>query len=179
MVIPDSEDEEEGASWHCITASQAVVDGVLQEAGAAPSPRGGGAAQPALAAVDASWRDAVVLRGPAELTLLLPRDGRGELGLDTRCIPLGGPGQPRALTAAGALAAVHSFYAEALQPEEQLQLLQAFPGAEGAGAALRGAFLELAPLPRGALLGPRCRFEGLRKATRDPAGAVYELQLGW
>lgn len=65
-----------------------------------------------------------------------------------------------------------------LAPAEQLSLLQAYPAAEGAAAVLRPAFLELAALSRGALLGPRCAFEGLRKATRDPAGAVYEVLLG-
>lgn len=63
-------------------------------------------------------------------------------------------------------------------PAEQLSLLKAYPAAEGAAAVLRPAFLELRPLARGALLGPRCAFEGLRKATRDPAGAVYEVLLG-
>ena len=64
-----------------------------------------------------------------------------------------------------------------IEPHEQLQLLQSFPAAERAAAALRGAFLELTPLPRGALLGPRSSLEGLRKATREPAGAVYEVRL--
>lgn len=65
-----------------------------------------------------------------------------------------------------------------LQPQEQLQLLQAFPAAAGAAAVLRPAFLDLAPVPRGALLGPRVALEGLRKATREPGGAVYEVLLG-
>lgn len=65
-----------------------------------------------------------------------------------------------------------------LPPEEQLSLLQMYPAAEGVAAVLRPAFLELAAVTRGALLGPRCAFEGLRKATRDPAGAVYEVLLG-
>jgi hypothetical protein len=43
---------------------------------------------------------------------------------------------------------------------------------------LSPAFLELTDVPRGALLGARCSLEGLRKASREPAGSVYELQLG-
>lgn len=62
--------------------------------------------------------------------------------------------------------------------QEQLALLQGFPQAEGAAEVLRPAFLELAAVPRGALLGARCSLEGIRKASREPAGAVYELQLG-
>lgn len=65
-----------------------------------------------------------------------------------------------------------------ISSKEQLHLLQRFPAAQAVVHTLRPAFLELAAVPRGSLLGPRCSFEGLRKATRDPAGAVYELQLG-
>jgi hypothetical protein len=61
--------------------------------------------------------------------------------------------------------------------EEQLHTLQSFPEA-AAAAALRATFLELTPVQRGVLLGPRCSFDGLRKATRDPGGAVYEVLLG-
>lgn len=62
--------------------------------------------------------------------------------------------------------------------QEQLQLLRSFPEAEGAAAVLRPAFLELAGVTRGRLLGARCSLEGLRKASREPAGSVYELRLG-
>lgn len=64
-----------------------------------------------------------------------------------------------------------------MPPHELLQLLQSFPAAAGVQAVLRPAFLELAAVPRGALLGARASFEGLRKATREPGGAVYELLL--
>ncbi|PRW59970.1 BRCT domain DNA repair [Chlorella sorokiniana] len=181
VIIPDSEDEEEEqARLCCISASQAVVADVLCEAteGADHPGDGSAGAEPAAAAA-AAWQQDVVLHGPASVTLLLPRDARGELGSDTRCfiVPAGRQGA-RELTAAQLLGLVHSYYAEQLPPGEQLSLLQAYPAAEGAAAVLRPAFLELAALPRGDLLGPRCAFEGLRKATRDPAGAVYEVLLG-
>ena len=64
-----------------------------------------------------------------------------------------------------------------LPPAEVLELLRACPPDGGAAAALRRAFLELAPLRRGELLGARTSFEGLRKATREPGGAVYEATL--
>jgi hypothetical protein len=225
LIIADSEEEEEEelAALRCVSASQAVVDVVLREAGSDHSSGGGGCGGGRACAAGqqaASWQDCVVLRGAAQLTLLLPRDARGELGLDTRCFPLG---PLRQLSAGQLLWLVHAYYEEqvclpgccgcvvcwlgGLQHtaaehagtdgwslhgpppnlaccapqigiQEQLQLLQGIPEAEGAAAVLRPAFLELAAVPRGALLGARCSLEGLRKASREPAGSVYELQLG-
>ncbi len=199
VIIPDSEGEEEDewAGLCCASASQAAVQSVLLDAAASGSGGGGTGAHAAPAQGDpAAWQAEVVLSGVAQLTLLFPRDARGELGLDTRVIQLApavaptaghpgglqqagsGPVAHRQLTVGALLALVHGYYAEQLPSQEQLQLLQGFPGAAAAAAVLRPAFLELTPVARGALLGPRCSFEGLRKATREPAGAVYEVQLG-
>lgn len=92
-----------------VTCSQAVVEGVLLEAYDGGS-GGGGAPGPTAAP---AWLQAPVLRGPAQLTLLLPRDAAGELGLDTRCVPLpcGGRGGQPELSAAGLLQLIHSYYA--------------------------------------------------------------------
>lgn len=202
-IIPDSEGEEEDewAAVCCTSASQAAVQSVLLDAAAGGSSSGGcatgGAGAKAAPAKGqaAAWQAEVVLSGAAQLTLLFPRDARGELGLDTRIVPLlpaaqatgqqsgmahaaAGPAARRQLTAGALLALVHGYYAEQLPSQEQLHLLQGFPGAAAAAAVLRPAFLELTTVPRGALLGPRCSFEGLRKATREPAGVVYEVQLG-
>ena len=112
VIIPDSEDEEEQARLCCISASQAAVADVLCEAAGADRPSGsGGTADPAAAA--AAWQQNVVLQGAASLTLLLPRDARGELGSDTRCFAVPAGGQAgRELTAAQLLAFVHGYYAE-------------------------------------------------------------------
>lgn len=199
VIVPDSEGEEEDglAALCCASSSQAAVQSVLLDAVASGSDCAGGASVHAAPAEGqaAAWQAEVVLPGVAQLTLLFPRDARGELGLDTRVIPLpladplatqqgslqqaeARPAAPRHLTAGALLALVHQYYSEQLPAQEQLQLLRGFPGAAAAAAVLRPAFLELAPVLRGGLLGPRCSFEGLRKATREPAGAVYEVQLG-
>lgn len=110
LIIPDSEDEEEAAAGiRCLTDSQAVVGDLLMQA--APNSGIGGCGGPPAQAgwgpADA-WRDAPLLRGVASLTLLLPRDARGELGLDSRSFPL--PRQEA--TAAHLLGFVHSYYQE-------------------------------------------------------------------
>ncbi|KAL4458919.1 hypothetical protein ABPG75_013784 [Micractinium tetrahymenae] len=202
VIIPDSEGEEEDgwAALCCPSASQAAVQSVLLEAAAGSGCSGAGVSGSGAQKLPGqgkapAWQAEVVLSGAAQLTLLFPRDARGELGLDTRIIPLlpavpaagprgslqqavAGAAAQRQLTAGALLALVHGYYAEQLLSQEQLHLLQSFPGAASTAAVLRPAFLELVPLARGALLGPRCSFEGLRKATREPAGAVYEVQLG-
>ncbi|PSC76077.1 hypothetical protein C2E20_0748 [Micractinium conductrix] len=186
VIVPDSEDEDQadGGGLCCVSASQAAVQDLLLESPAAGS--GSGGAHPQAAA----WQASAVLPGVATLTLLLPRDARGELGLDTRCITLPLPPSPgnaagaagasaqRQMTAGAMLQLVHDHYSESLGNQEQLQLLQTFPAADSAAAVLRPAFLELQELRRGALLGPRTAFEGLRKATREPTGTVYEVLLG-
>lgn len=204
IIIPDSEDEDDfGAvgGFCCVSASQAAVADLVSEAAAGSAP-GQLDAVPAGAAAGAasSWAEEVVLRGVTQLTLLLPRDAHGELGLDIRCYTLaevaaagaaaaspqgsGSNGSSSTgqhhlqLTAAQLLRLIHSYYREQVSCEEQLQLLRSFPAAHGVAAVLRPAFLELAPVTRGTLLGPRSSLEGLRKATREPAGSVYELQLG-
>lgn len=118
----------EGASLCCITASQAAVQDLVQQAAPGPTvdgfaPGGGAAAgrHAAGLASGSAWQQAVALHGVGQLTLLLPRDARGELGLETRCIPLaavgrgpagGGSAQQRQLTAAQLLELVHSYYQE-------------------------------------------------------------------
>ena len=113
IIIPDSEDEEEQAHLCCISASQAAVADVLCEAG---QPGGGsraGADPAAAASAAAAWQQDVVLQGPATITLLLPRDARGELGSDTRSFAVpAGHQAARELTAAQLLACVHGYYAE-------------------------------------------------------------------
>jgi hypothetical protein len=59
-----------------------------------------------------AWLDDVALRGPGQVTLLLPRDARGELGLATLSVsvpPVGG-GSGRHLTAGQLLEFVHGYY---------------------------------------------------------------------
>lgn len=111
LIIADSEEEEEEeeelAALRCISASQAVVDVLLLEAGDDGS--GGGDRGFTAGQQATSWQDGVVLWGAAQLTLLLPRDARGELGLDTRCFPLG---PLRQLTAGQLLRLVHAYYQE-------------------------------------------------------------------
>jgi hypothetical protein len=113
LIIADSEEEEEEeeelAALRCISASQAVVDVLLLEAGGDSSGGGGGDRGLTAGQQATSWQDGVVLRGAAQLTLLLPRDARGELGLDTRCFPLG---PLRQLTAGQLLRLVHAYYQE-------------------------------------------------------------------
>ena len=116
--MPDSEDEaEEPPAPACLTASQAVVDGLLAEA--AP---GGGAGSGGSASTQRpeAWQEEPVLRGPAAVTLLLPRDARGELGLDSRRFALPG----RQASAGALLALVHSYYAE----QVRLMLCEAWRG---------------------------------------------------
>lgn len=120
-MIPDSEDEEEACASFCTTASQAAVDALVQEGA------GGDTARAARQAAEAAgaWQDAVVLRGPAQLTLLLPRDQHGELGLDTRCVPLprAAPGHAAGeLTAGQLLRLVHEYY------QEQVRACRALAG---------------------------------------------------
>lgn len=111
IIIPDSEDEEEQARLCCISASQAAVADVLCEAaGAEQSGERSSGADPAAAA--AAWQQDVVLQGPAALTLLLPRDARGQLGSDTRSFAVPAGRQARELTAAQLLGFVHAYYAE-------------------------------------------------------------------
>ena len=176
-VIPDSEEEEEGVGVGfdplCLSATQAVVGEMLAEHGGCGGGRGdssqGSTEQQALPA----WVDEVVLRG-SSLTVLLPQDGRGELGHASLTWQL----PVRQITAGELLRRVHAWYQDALPPEEVLALLKAHPGARAAAALLRPAFLELQAVQRGALLGPRVGWEGLVKATREPCGTVYELRLG-
>ena len=99
------------AGLRCITASQAVVDVMLRQAGCDGSGDGGGGGGRGHTAAQlaASWQEDAVLRGAAQLTLLLPRDARGELGLDTRCFPLG---PLRQFTAGQLLQLVHAYYQE-------------------------------------------------------------------
>ena len=132
MIVPDSEDEDQadGGGLCCVSASQAAVQDLLLESPAAGS--GSGGAHPQAAA----WQASAVLPGVATLTLLLPRDARGELGLDTRCITLPLPPSPgnaagaagasaqRQMTAGAMLQLVHDHYSESLGNQEQLQLLQ-------------------------------------------------------
>ena len=83
---------------------------MLCEAAAADQPgKARGGADPAAAA---AWQQDVVLQGPATITLLLPRDARGELGSDTRCFAFPAGRQARELTAAQLLSFMHAYYAE-------------------------------------------------------------------
>ena len=181
-IVPDSEedegsDDEEGLgppqpseAPFCLTATQAAVGEVLGQCsdgdGGSPSNEDdGGAPTP--------WVEEVVFRGPA-ITLLLPCDGRGELGHTTLTWQLEG----RQLAAGELLARLAEHYQSPMPAEEVLALLCMHPSAVTTVQLLRPAFLELQPLPRGALLGARCSWEGIAKATREPAGSVYELRLG-
>ena len=175
LVIPDSEDEEGGECGDgCLpTATQAAVADVL--AGCASTEeqhQQQPAATLALSRSAAWWAEHPALEAPA-LALLLPRDQWGELGHDWRRHGLaGGRATPAQL-----LALVHAYYAEPLPPEEVLALLRSAPGGRAA-PSLRAAFAGGEPVARGALLGARVALEGLRRATRDPGGCVYEVQLG-
>eukprot|EP00887_Chlorella_sp_A99_P006628 scaffold3.g6628.t1 len=173
-VIPDSEEEEESQSQGLLlTATQAEVGAVLAECSGGSGSGGGSPAGQQGCSLRSDWMEEVVFRGPS-LTVLLPRDARGELGHASLAWELEG----RRLAAGELLARIHSHYGESLAPEEVLALLRAHPGAAAAAQTLRPAFLELRPVARGALLGARVAWEGLVKATREPAGAVYELRLG-
>ncbi|KAL6767589.1 hypothetical protein ACKKBF_B35860 [Auxenochlorella protothecoides x Auxenochlorella symbiontica] len=115
----------------------------------------------------------VLLRCPS-LTLVFPRDNTGTLAhtCQTHDLPEGGT------SALHLLRLVHAFYHATMDREEGMALMQQGGLAGAAGQALRRAFLDDVPITRAHLLGPRLRFEGLSRATRDPAAAVYEVWLG-
>lgn len=118
-VIPDSEDEEEEEQF-CFQATQAAYQEALEscQAGASPSSSGspggsgsggsvaallgGGAAS----AGQAAWLQEPAFRGAANLTLVLPRDGQGELGHATRCFPVPG----RIASVEQLLQHIHEYY---------------------------------------------------------------------
>lgn len=108
------------------------------------------------------------------LTLVFPRDNTGSLAhtCQTYALPEGGA------TALHLLQLVHGFYGAVVDREEGMALMQQGGLAGAAGQALHFAFLDDVPVTRAHLLGPRHCFEGLTRAARDPAAAVYEVWLG-
>ena len=132
-VIPDSEDEEEeeeNDQFLCFQGTQAAYAAALGELAAgsggsrdsSPASSSGGAA-------GRGWLGEVVFRGAASLTLVLPRDGRGELGHDTRCFPLEG----RAATTEHLLRLIHGYYQ--VRPELVLLPLPLSPALRDGGAS--------------------------------------------
>ncbi|KAL6749681.1 hypothetical protein V8C86DRAFT_3031786 [Haematococcus lacustris] len=107
------------------------------------------------------------LFGGRHLTLLLPDDERGLLGL--QCLRLEG-----GLTHLQLLGAVHRHYSQELGAREQAQLMAQHPRLR---RALQASFVAGIPVRRSQLLGARCGWDGLVRCSRDQAMAVYELQL--
>jgi hypothetical protein len=76
------------------------------------------------------------------------------------------------------LDAVFAYYQQPLEGLEPSQVAAAVAGRPAAARALAAAVHAAGPgAPRGLLLGARCAFEGLSRATRDPAGTIYEVHL--
>jgi hypothetical protein len=108
------------------------------------------------------------LQGVPQVTLLLPQDQALALGY----APLRVPVPPGGLTCGGLLSALHAHYAQqTVLDNATARLLHAAHGAPAGAAAAGDA------VPRSALLGARLSLEGVVRATRDPAGAVYEVLL--
>ncbi|GAB4823283.1 hypothetical protein N2152v2_010329 [Parachlorella kessleri] len=181
-VIPDSEDEED---QFCLGATQAAYNEALNSFEQAQGYSQAAARGMSLTAHDSNggggspaqhgWlQEAAGFPGAASITLLLPRDGRGELGHDSRCFALPG----RAASPLELLHFVHSYYQEAIPIEEQVVLLRSSSAVHAVASVVKPAFLDMRPLARHQLLGPRLSLEGLFKITREPLGGIYELRLG-
>ncbi len=111
------------------------------------------------------------------MTVLYPADGRAGAAHLSHLVPV----PVRGLSRRGLLTAIREYYEAPLTTEEQLQLMA---GCSTEAEAVRAAFLEGQPLPRGALLCSRgallCSrraLEGLYKATRDSHATIYQLKL--
>ena len=113
VIIPDSEEEDseeeenlrpqQGQQQRLISETQAAAEDLLAACG---SPAAcGGAAAVAVAPRLPAWLSDVALRAPS-VTLVLPRDARGVLGHDTRCLVLPG----RQATAEALLRLIHGHY---------------------------------------------------------------------
>ncbi len=94
----------------------------------------------------------------------------GGLGPGAVASTIGGAG------GATALSAGHGTAGSGAAGSSALALAQAKPAvARALLSALKGSGGQVA---RGVLLGSRCAFEGLARATRDPSGTVYEVRIG-
>ena len=105
------------------------------------------------------------------MTVLYPADARAGGAYLSHLVPV----PSRGLSRRGLLTAIRDYYQAPLTTEDQLHLMAG--GSTDVAEAVKEAFLDGQPLPRGALLGSRRALEGLYKPTRDSSGTIYQLKL--
>jgi len=131
--------------------------------------------------------DTIVFRGPT-ITLMLPRDSMGVLGLDSVAISPDPPsifinptrtelcvrGIAPGITQGQILGAIHSYYQQDLDPKEVIQIMATHRRLR---RQVQVAWQRCAPVTKGCLLGPGVSFQGLQRCSVESRVPVYVLQL--